>query len=55
MVVLRGVATFQGIGDDMAKEFIVSSDRIFTSVTVIVVVTLGAKLAQVEEKWLDCT
>ena len=44
---------FQGIVEHMAKECNVSYDRVFVSVTVIVVVSLGAKLAQVEEKcWI---
>ena len=49
MVVLpSGVALFQGIGEHMAKECNVSYDRVFASATVIVVVSLGAKLAQTE-------
>ena len=39
-----GVAMFQGIGEHMANECSVSYDRVFASVTVIVVVSLGAKL-----------
>ena len=49
MVVLpSGVAMFQAIGEHVAKECNVSYDRVFASVTGIVVVTLGAKLAQAE-------
>ena len=44
MVVLHGgVAMFQGIGEHMAKECSVSFDWVFAPVTVIVVVSLGAK------------
>ena len=43
-----GVAMFQGAGEHMAEECNVSYDRVFASVTVIVVVSLGTKLAQAE-------
>ena len=39
---------FWRIGDHSAKECNVSRDRVFVSVPVIVVVSLGAKLAQTE-------
>ena len=53
MVVLSGgAAMFQDLGEHTAKECNVSCDRIFASVTVIVVVSLGAKPAQAEgECW----
>ena len=51
MVVLSsGVTMSQGIGEHLAKECNVSYDRVFASETVIVVVSLGAKLAQTEGK-----
>ena len=51
MVVLPGnVAMIQVNGERMAKGRSESYDRVFASVTVIVVVSLGAKLAQAEEE-----
>ena len=48
VVLYDGVAMFQEIREHIAKESNVSYDRIFASVIVIVVVSLGAKLAQAE-------
>ena len=51
MVVLPDrVIMFPEIGEHKAKECNVSHDRVFVSVIVIVVVSLGAKLAQVEDE-----
>ena len=48
-----GVAMFQGIGQYMAKKCNVSFNRVFVAVTLIVVVSLGAKSAQTEGKrWI---
>ena len=44
----RGVAMFQGTGEQMPEECNVSYDRVLFSVTASVEVSLGTKLAQVE-------
>ena len=54
MVVLPGgIAMFPGTGKHMAKDYDVSYDRFFVSVTVTVVIGLGTKPAHAEgECWV---
>ena len=54
VMLFSGVAMFQGIGEQMAKECNVSYDRVFASVTVSVEVSLGTKLAKLRGG-LECT